>query len=337
MTVKLKSILAVVIVGLIVSGCAPSKPVTFYAQWPFDATEAAQRQGETATALGVPKEAALDLGKGVSMKLNLIPAGRFMLGSPNQEKGRQQDESPLHEVRISTPFYMGASNVTRGQFAAFVKETGYKTDVEKGGDVVVWDGFDLKTVKGVPWNKPGFDQTDEHPVLCVSYNDAVAFCKWLSDKTGRAVKLPTEAQWEYAARAGTSTLYIWGDNPDGGKGWCNGNDLTAKKKFSDKGEYFNWDDGYLYTSPVAKFKPNAFGLYDTHGNAAVWCGDWYDKDYYAKSPRTDPQGPAYGKTRVVRGGCWGHYPVHDRSAYRLGLEPANGFNYVGFRVVVLPN
>ena len=320
-----------------VSCVSAGKPAQMYAQWPFDGQEAALRQDETAKALGVSKEIALDLGKNVRMNLVLIPAGRFMMGSPDSEKGRQQDEGPLHETRIGKAFYMGASNVTRGQFAAFINDTGYKTDVEKGGSVVVWDGFNLNTVKGVTWNKPGFDQTDEHPVVCVSYNDAVAFCKWLSRKTGKAVTLPTEAQWEYAARAGTSTLYPWGENPDDGKGWCNGNDQAAKKKFSDKGEYFNWDDGYLYTSPVGKFKTNGFGLYDTQGNAAEWCADWYGKDFYSHSPKIDPQGPDNGKMRVVRGGCWGHYPVHDRTAYRLGYEPAMSFNFVGLRVIVEAN
>ena len=139
-----------------------------------------------------------DLGNGT--KLVLVPAGKFMMGSADREVGRQIDEGPVHEVTISKPFQMGFSNVTRGQFAAFVRQTGYKTDAEKGGLVVAWDGFDLKMVKGASWTKPGFDQADDHPVVCVSHDDAMAYCAWLSRKTGRTVTLPTEAQFEYAAR-----------------------------------------------------------------------------------------------------------------------------------------
>src|SRR5204862_177213 len=130
--------------------------------------------------------------------------------------------------------------VTKGQFAAFVADRGYKTDAENRGYSYGWDGKQWGKVNGASWKKSGLDQTDDHPVVCVSHNDAVAFCRWLSKKTGKTVKLPTEAQWEYACRAGTTTAYQWGDDPNDGKGWCNAADETYKKTFADEVSYFSW-------------------------------------------------------------------------------------------------
>ncbi|MCX5683322.1 MAG: SUMF1/EgtB/PvdO family nonheme iron enzyme, partial [Planctomycetota bacterium] len=163
----------------------------------------------------------LDLGGGATMKLVLIPAGKFLMGSPATEKDRSKDEVQ-HEVMIGKPFYMGITSVTVDQFAAFVKDSGYKTDAEKDGFSVVFeikDGTSMKKeVDGCSWRNPGFDQKGDHPVVQVSWNDARAFCDWLSKKSGKTVVLPTESQWEYACRAGSKTAYLWGDNPDDGKG-----------------------------------------------------------------------------------------------------------------------
>ena len=137
-------------------------------------------------------------------------------------------------MTISKPFYMGVTHVTVDQFAAFVKDSGYKTDAEKDGWSVgfeIKDGkIDVKKVDGCSWRNPSFDQKGDHPVVQVSWNDAKAFCDWLSKKSGKTVGLPTEAQWEYACRAGTKTAYPWGDNPDDGKGWANCADQSLKKK-----------------------------------------------------------------------------------------------------------
>ena len=281
----------------------------------------------------------LDLGGGATMKLVLIPAGKFMMGSPATEKDRVKDETQ-HEVTISKPFYMGITHVTVDQFAAFVKDSGYKTDAEKEG----WSlGFEikdgtptLKKMDGCSWRNPSFDQKGDHPVVLVSWNDARAFCDWLSKKTGKTVVLPTEAQWEYACRAGTKTAYPWGDNPDDGKGWANCADQSLKKKLSNAPAmwtFFNWDDGFVFTSPVASFKANTFGLHDMIGNACQWCQDRYGD--YEKGAVTDPAGADTGGLRVLRGGSWYYSSDLCRAADRHICGAPGSRDYgVGFRVVV---
>jgi formylglycine-generating enzyme required for sulfatase activity len=286
------------------------------------------------------KELTLDLGNKVTMKLALIPSGKFMMGSPETEKGRDTDEAQ-HEVTISKAFYMGTTHVTVDQFAAFVKDSGYKTDAEKDGwsaGIEIEDGkIVVKKVDGASWRKPSFDQKGDHPVVQVSWNDAKAFCDWLSKKSGKKVALPTEARFEYACRGGAKTAYPWGDSPDDGKGWANCADQSLKKKLSNAPAvwtFFSWDDGFVFTSPVGSFKGNSFGLYDMIGNAFEWCSDWYDKDYYANCPKTDPQGPASGAYRVLRGGGWLNIPQLCRSALRPRLDPGYRYRSVGFRVVL---
>jgi formylglycine-generating enzyme required for sulfatase activity len=272
-----------------------------------------------------------------SMKLVKIPAGKFTMGSPTTEKHRTRDkrESPQREVTISKAFHMGVCEVTRGQFAAFVKETNYATQAEKEGWTYAWNGRLWDKVAGASWRKVGFEQTDEHPVLCVTFDDAVAFCRWMSEKTSKAVRLPTEAQWEYACRAGTQTAFAWGDNWDDGKGHANTSDATAKKRFRGW-RSFIWEDGYVFTSPVGTYKANAFGLHDMHGNAWEWCADWYQKDYYNTGPNVDPTGPTRGSTRVLRGGGWMSSPPRCRSAGRTGIGLRGSYCDLipGFRIVI---
>ncbi len=296
--------------------------------------------GVVASRTQLAKDLTLDLGNNVTLKLVLIPAGRFLLGSPEAAADRDKDEVP-HEVTISKPFYMGVTHVTVDQFAAFVKDSGYKTDAEKDGwsfGFEIKDGkFDFKKVNGCSWRNPGFDQKGDHPVVQVSWNDAQAFCAWLSKKSGKAVVLPTEAQWEYACRAGTKTTYPWGDNPDDGKGWANCADQSLAKELPNAPpdwEFFNWDDGAVFTSPVGSFKPNAFGLHDMIGNAWQWCQDRYGD--YQPSPATDPTGAATGARRVLRGGSWANMPWTCRSACRYSRNPDYRINNIGFRVAVTP-
>jgi sulfatase modifying factor 1 len=279
----------------------------------------------------------LDLGGGATVKLVLIPAGKFMMGSPATEKDRDKDEVQ-HEVTISKPFHMGITPVTVDQFAAFVKDSGYKTDVEKAGwslGVEIKDGTLMpKKADGCSWRNPSFDQKGDHPVVQVSWDDARAFCDWLSKKSGKTVVLPTESQWEYACRAGSKTAYLWGDNPDDGKGWANCADQSLKKKLPNAPAawtFFSWDDGFVFTSPVANFKANAFGLYDMTGNVWQWCGDGYGD--YPGGAVTDPVGPAPGPFRVQRGGSWIDTPGYCRSAGRSSGAPLNRDGH-GFRVVV---
>ena len=305
----------------------PSRPPLAVA--PFTAPQAAGHQDAWSRYLGKPVEKTNSIG----MKLVLIPPGEFMMGSPEAEEGRFDWEGPQHRVRITKPFYLGAHEVTVGQFRRFVSDAGYKTDAEKdgkGGFGVTADG-NWEQKPEYTWRNPGFPQTDEHPVVNVSWNDAVAFCEWLSGKEGREYRLPTEAEWEYACRAGTTTRYYHGNEEEGLAQVGNVADAEAKKKFP------GWttisaSDGYVYTAPVGKFRANGFGLYDMHGNVWEWCSDWYDAKYYANSPVDNPKGPASGSYRVVRGGSWRDSPRLCRSASRLGGSPVRRCYDLGFRV-----
>ena len=301
---------------------------------------------------GLAGTLVLDLGGGVDLKLVFIPAGTFRMGSKasaaelSTRFGRTStyftDEHPQHAVTITKPFHMGVHEVTRGQFGKFAGATAYRTDAEKQGEGVAWTVSKWEKVAGASWRRPGFPQTDSHPVAMVSWNDATAFCTWLGARTGKAVALPTEAQWEYACRGGTTTMYQWGDDPRGGKGWCNVLDQTGMKKTGMKkigsAKALDWSDGHAFTAPVGSYRKNAFGLYDMHGNVWEWCRDWYDKSYYADSKNAmDPTGPSASKTRkthVIRGGAWTSSPHSHTSADRnRQLANARFFSY-GFRVVV---
>jgi len=227
----------------------------------------------------------LDLGGGVTMKMVLIPAGKFMMGSPDSEPGRVVHEGPQHEVTISRPFYMGVTEVTQAQYQAIMGA-----------------------------NPSGF-AGETNPVEHVSWTDATEFCKKLSERTRRTVRLPTEAEWEYACRAGSKTKFCFGDADEvlGDYGWSEANSGST-------------------THPVGQKEPNAWGLYDMHGNLCEWCADWYGE--YPKGAVTDPQGPASGTYRVLRGGCWLTAPSVDRSALRVLDPPSKRTAIYGFRVVV---
>jgi len=297
---------------------------------------------------------AKPIANSIGMKLVLIPAGEFQMGSqesveelvkvfaaydatPEWFKG----EHPAHRVRIAKPFYLGAYEVTVGQFRQFVRDTGYKTDAEKDGKG--GNGLDLSTGKWeqkpeYKWQNPGFPQTDDHPVVIVSHSDAVAFCEWLSRKEGKTYRLPTEVQWEYACRAGTQTRYCNGDDPERLPEVGNVPDASVKERYpATKGPLISAKDGYAFTAPVGQFRPNGFGLYDMHGNVCEWCADWHDNSYYAQSPADDPTGPSSGTHRVLRGGAWYVSPSFARSAFRSGVSRGNQGNCgLGFRVARAP-
>ena len=253
----------------------------------IDAEEAARRQREAAAELGVPVERTLDLGSGVTMSLVLIPAGEFTMGSPPGEEQRAKNEGPQHRVRITQPFYMGKHQVTQEQFEA------------------------------VTGANPSCFTDPQNPVERVSWNDAGEFCRKLSSRTRTELRLPTEAEWEYACRAGSTTRFHFGDG-DGQLseyGWYRGNSGSK-------------------THPVGQKTPNAWGLCDMHGNVWEWCGDWYSG--YGSGTASDPKGPTSGKHRVLRGGSWGNDPRYCRSADRYGSDPTGAGNGDGFRVVVSP-
>jgi formylglycine-generating enzyme required for sulfatase activity len=230
----------------------------------------------------------LDLGKGVTMKLVLIHPGKFMMGSPDSEQGRRDDEGPQHEVEITKPFYMGATEVTQAQY-----------------EVVM--GTNPSHFKG-PTN----------PVDSVTWDEAAEFCRKLSEKTRKTARLPTAAEWEYACRAGTKTRFSFGDSDSllGDYAWCQSNSRGK-------------------TNPVGQKKPNAWGLYDMHGNVAEWCADWYGP--YSSVASKDPQGAASGGGRVVRGGA-GRDAKSDpfRCASHSGHVPSRRLDIFGFRCAMTP-
>jgi formylglycine-generating enzyme required for sulfatase activity len=255
---------------------------------PFDAAQAKEYQEQTAQALGVSIDKAIDLGAGVRMEFVLIPAGEFDMGSPSSEQNRSGDEGPVHRVKISKPFYMGKFPVTQEQYKAII-----------GKNPSDFSGKNL-------------------PVESVSWADAVRFCRKLSSRENKTYRLPTEAEWEYACRAGTQARFCFGDDESS---------LDAYAWYADNSDY--------KTHPVGQKQANAFDLYDMHGNVREWCSDWYDENYYSQSPSSDPQGPDTGSSRVLRGGSWFFNPRRCRSADRDGLPPVCRSNLSGFRVVLL--
>ena len=218
------------------------------------------------------------------MHLRLIPPGEFRMGGR-----RYADQGPEHDVAITRPMYVGTYEVTKGEFTKFVASTNYKTRAETTGGAW-WIEDSPKTRKWYSSRKhtfqdPGFNQDFSHPAVEISWDDAQAFCAWLSQKEGRHYRLPTEAEWEYFCRAGTLADAYSGDDEASLTTIGNIADATAKKKFP-AWTAVQTSDGFLYTSPVGKFRPNNFGLFDTIGNAKEWCVDWYSADYYANAPRT---------------------------------------------------
>ena len=227
----------------------------------------------------------------------------------------------MHRVRITKPFLLGIHEVTVGQFRDFVEATGYRTDAEtnsRGGSG--WTGKGFGKQPGFTWRNWWKEQTDRHPVVNVSWNDAIQFCQWLSKKEGKTYRLPTEAEWEYACRAGTTTRFSFGDDPANMADFGNFADPRGKPP------------GTVLTTEVGSLKPNAWGLFDMHGNVLEWCSDWYKPIYYADSPADDPVGQKIGTTRVVRGGGWGFDPAFGRCARRGRIEPSNCGYRDGFRV-----
>ena len=273
----------------------------------------------------------------IGMKLRLIPAGEFQMGSPASEVGRSEDEEQ-HRVKISQSYYLGKHEVTRGEFRKFVEATDYKTEAEKDEK----GGYGYTGDEGTPyaqkpeftWRNTGFTQTDEHPVVNVSWNDAVEFCKWLSKNERKTYRLPTEAEWEYACRATVSTRWFRGDDQSILEQIANVADSALFSKHAFFSYAKSWNDGYVFTAPVGKFSANKFGLHDMHGNVWEWCSDWYDAKYYASSPTNDPRGPETGSSRVDRGGSWYSGPGDCRSAYRSGDSPSYRDFYLGFRVAL---
>jgi|GEM_PF-1168316 len=266
----------------------------------------------------------------------LIRGSEFTMGSPETEVGRSTDETQ-HQVKVND-FYMSKYEVTVAEFRRFIAESGYPTDAEKAGDSYVLNGSEAVLTKGVNWRhgvsgKVRPKSEDNHPVVHVSWNDAVEYCRWLSEKTGKWYRLPTEAEWEYACRAGSRTAFNTGGNITTAQANYDGNYPYNKNR---KGQY------RARTVAVESFEPNAWGLYNMHGNVWEWCDDVYSGTYYdeckAKGLVENPGGPApeKGSLRVIRGGSWINDAECCRSAYRYYNTPDNRDDYVGFRPVFVP-
>ncbi len=251
------------------------------------------------------------------------------MGSAEGEEGHQSDESPQHRVRLSEPFAVMEAEVTRGAFARFVQETGYKA----GDGCFVWSGKDWQNDAKRNWSDPGFAQKPDHPVVCVGWNDAREFATWLSKRTGQTYRLLTEAEWEYAARAGSTSRYHFGDKSSDLCRYANVADQSAKKVFPDF-VIADCDDGYVNTSAVKHYLPNGFGLYDMHGNAWEWVQDcWHDNYQGAPEDGSKPwEAKCSEDRRVLRGGGWSLSPVIARSAFRGGNTPDFRDSGSGFRL-----
>jgi len=275
---------------------------------------------------------------GLGPEMIVIEAGRFVMGSPNNEVGRGEDEGPQREIVVVRPFALARCETTVVEFRRFVEETGHVTQAEMGDGCYVVNeaGMDVEQRKDRNWRDPGFPQTDAHPVVCVSWNDAVAYAEWLGRRTGQTYRLPTEAEWEYAARAGSAASRFWGDDPNAGCEYANAADRALKRRYPE----YQWptatcDDGTVYTAPAGSFRRNAFGLSDMLGNTWEWVRGCYAENL--QSVPTDgtawegPPGENCAR-RVVRGGGWDYEPVDVRSADRNRYSPDGAINFLGFRL-----
>ena len=270
----------------------------------------------------------------IGLRLVTLPTGRALIGSPESDTEAQPDEKPQHWLEVTTPFSIGVFEVTVGQFRKFVKETGYQTlaEREKMGFAFNSESKRLEPKAGSSWLSTGFKQTDDHPVINVAYEDAIAFCNWLSTREQLTYRLPTESEWEYACRAGTETRWNCGDTVESLRDCCNLCDSTLQATYPFAKWSVEWSDGFPFTAPVGTFRPNAFGLYDMHENVFEWCADfWPEIGYDGQKLRLSEEPPPKG-SRITRGGSFLSLTTFTRSADRVCLQPQIRNCIVGFRV-----
>ncbi|HVY35471.1 MAG TPA: formylglycine-generating enzyme family protein [Caulobacteraceae bacterium] len=257
-----------------------------------------------------------------------LPAGSFQMGAVPVGNERHNIQ-PVHTVTLGA-FAIGKYEVTRGEYAAFAKDT---ARVAGGNCETISPKTEiLEHDPAATWQNPGFAQTDRDPVVCVSWEDAKAYVGWLSKKTGKPYRLLSESEWEYAARAGTTTHYWWGEDPAVKCTYANGADQSAKRVYKTWVRASACDDGHAFTAPVGSFAANAFGLHDMVGNVWEWVEDCY-ADSYDPQPRNGaPYTGGDCKDRVNRGGSWYNGMDGMRPASRDNTNPTNHANKVGFRV-----
>ncbi len=295
----------------------PAKKELIEATFPMTAEQARAVQGAAAKALGLPVMETLDIGNGVKLDMMLIPAGEFMMGSPSSEAERYEDEGPQHRVRISKPFRVGKFQVTQAQWRAVMgnNPSHFQAKADSSG---VLQSI-ARAFSGSTPPKPA--DFGNHPVERVSWDDCKEFCVNLSRQLGREIQLLTEAQWEYACRAGTVTPFHFGPTISTNQANYDGNHTYAN---GSKGEYRQ------KTTPVGSFPANGWGLHDMHGNVWEWCASWFGP--YEAGDKVDPTDSGSGTDRVLRGGSWFNLPRHCRSAYRCRGTPDYRNNSIGFRV-----
>ncbi len=286
-----------------------------------------------AAATAAPAERPCVSRPGEGPEMVLIEAGRFMMGSPEDEEDRSADEGTAHGVAVIRPFALGRCEVTVGEFRLFVAETGWVTDSDRGGGCYAQkdDGANWERRKDRGWRNPGFAQGDDHPVVCVSWNDTRAYTAWISRRTGMKYRLPTEAEWEYAARAGSGSARFWGDAPEQACRYANVADRTAQERFPDWIVH-DCDDGDLFTAAVGGYRSSGFGLYDILGNVWEWTQDCRQPNYQGAPVDGSSWESGDCAERVVRGGSWNGRPEDVRSANRFWDQPDVAFYTLGFRL-----
>ncbi len=268
-----------------------------------------------------------------------IKAGAFMMGSTEAEAARENmdamlasDERPAHVVTVRREFMLAQYAVTRGEFAAFVKATGYEP--HRGCNV--HHGEQWFYDEKLSWRDPGFAQTDQHPVVCIDFEAAQHYVQWLSRKAGKAYRLPSEAEWEYAARAGTATARFWGDGREDACRFANVSDFDWADALewdrARKEKVFQCSDRFAHTAPVGSFRPNAFGLYDMLGNVWQWNEDCFHTTYRGAPKDGSAWLAGDCRFRTVHGGSWYSTPYAVRAAHRCAMELDARYYHIGFRV-----
>jgi formylglycine-generating enzyme len=314
----------------------------------------------------------------LGMKFVRVPAGEYQRGFETSDRrehrfhiahqysNRQifRYETPAHRVAITKPFDIGVTEVTVGQFGEFVDATNYKTDAERNGGALgcfpdekdYVDRFHKSA--DITWKSPGFEQSEAHPVVAVSWNDAQSFCEWLSKKEDARYRLPGEAEWEYACRANQKSWYSWGEDPNSAYTHANVADGALEAAQPDTTRFqravrlrADEGDSAVFTATAASYKPNPWGLHDMHGNVWEWCQDRWSADLYKQYfdgvPRKDwpkvfvrdplflekTDQHEYGDWRTIRGGAWTCAPAAVRCSIRTFAEATDATVYTGFRVV----
>jgi formylglycine-generating enzyme len=321
------SLLLILVCGVIASGCAD-----------VSGTRAQDRSAADSPLNSVGIE-LIRVEPGEYLMGGIEPAEELVRAFPEMKAKPENfaDEYPRHRVRITRPFLLGKFEVTVGQFRRFIDATGYRTEAETDGT----GGWGYNAITGrsegrrphFSWRNPGYRQTEQYPVVNVTYGDVQAFLRWLSDKEHRHYRLPTEAEWEYANRAGGQTRYAKSGDARQLPTFARAVDLERQPEFDHVQDLvIAADDPTAFPVPVGSYAPNAWGFHDMHGNVWEWVADWYGETYYAESPVDDPSGPKSGEVRVRRGGGWNSFPIYLRSSFRNINTPVSRCLNLGFRV-----